>query len=760
MAADTVLPLPEDPPGAPRDPETARALAEAHAALGPGHTPRTHRVDGEGRARFTNRLIREASPYLLQHAHNPVDWHAWNAETLAKAEAEGRPIFLSVGYATCHWCHVMEEESFDDEEVAALINAHFVPVKIDREERPDLDAIYIAATQLQQGHAGWPNSVFLRPDGRPFHTGTYFPKPQFMQLLEAVAGAWADPGKRPEIDRVADALSEAIARQSRARLGASAAPGPQTFATAVAALADIANDAEGGFSEGQQFPQEVFLLFLLDHWRRTGEAPALRLATATLDAIAKGGIHDHAGGGFHRYTVDPNWRTPHFEKMLYNQALLARAFLEGYEATGRTAYARAASRAFGYVRRDMTDESGAFFSAEDADSLSEDGRREEGAFYVWTPESFAAALGEEAPVLAPLLGMAAPPTLDGSHVLHIPKDVPLDPHALDDALDRLREAREARPRPIRDEKVIAGWNGLMIRALAEGAVVLGEGAHADRAAAAAEALWERLWNGERLARLWAGGAAREAGLLEDYVWMGLGFLALHEATGEDLWAERAATLARAAVARFEDADGRLRMAEADGPTGPVYESSDGAVPSGESSALELLARAGDVAGDPELVAAARRLRSAIAGQLTEIPLLRTEALAGSRILDALAEGGRSTLRRTVAGGRVRVMLGAGDPASGGGGWTLELAIAEGWHVNAHDPGTEGLVGAALDGAAGGWPEGTPATLGFADRPVRVYEGRIRIPVTPLERQIALTLQPCSDRLCLDPVTLHFRLPSA
>ncbi|MGF1503514.1 MAG: DUF255 domain-containing protein [Paracoccaceae bacterium] len=742
-----------DPPGITRGPALQSELDAAYAAMDPDYEPRTHLLGEDGRAKYVNRLIHEPSPYLLQHAHNPVDWRPWGEAAFAEAAERGVPLFLSVGYATCHWCHVMEEESFDNEEVAAVLNALFVPIKLDREQRPDLDQVYITATQLQHGHAGWPNSVFLRPDGKPFHTGTYFPKPHFLQVLAAVSEAWGS--KRDDIDRVAEALSTAIARQQAARMVASPPPGDEAFAAAVAQLGEMSNDLEGGFSEGQQFPQETFLVFLLDHWRRTGSAEALAIATRSLDAIAAGGIHDHAGGGFHRYTVDPNWRTPHFEKMLYNQGQLGRAFVEGWEATGRLAYARAAERAFDYVLREMSDGVGAFYAAEDADSLDADGRREEGAFYTWTPEEIAAI-----PAAAPFgetLGLATRPTLDGRHVLHLASGATQDWAALAPALDALREARAVRPRPIRDEKIIAGWNGLMIRALADGAVALSRPVYRAAAARAGEALWSRLWQpGEgdrpgRLFRIWAGERALEPGQLEDYAWLGLGFLALDEAGAEGPWRARALEMARAATARFGDGAGRLRMAEADGPVGPVYDSADGATPAGESSMLELLVRAGRAAQDADLTIRAEELRAAISAQMVQAPLLRPEGLVASRILD----GSPSTHRRTLAQGTLRATLRRAGPA-----WTMTLEVAEGWHMNAHAPGPDWLTGAALDGAEIAWPAGYPLTAAFADEPVAVYAGALELPLTPTAPAVTLHAQICSDTLCLEPLAETFRLGPA
>ena len=743
MAADP--PAPPVPPAVIRDPALSARLEAAYDARGPDYAPRTHLLDPGGRAKYLNRLILEASPYLIQHAHNPVDWRPWGPEALAEAAALDRPIFLSVGYATCHWCHVMEEESFDNEAVAAILNANFIAIKVDREQHPALDQVYITATQLQQGHAGWPNSLFLMPDGRPFHTGTYFPRPRFIQVLEAVARTWRSD-QRAGIERGAEQLSAAIRRFAPSEISTAAPPGAAQFAAAVSQLGDMHNALEGGFSSSQQFPQEGFLLFLLDHWRRTGEPRALAMAARTLDAIAAGGIHDHAGGGFHRYTVDPNWRTPHFEKMLYNQGQLARAFIEGWEATGNPAWRRAARRAFDYVLRDMTDAEGAFYAAEDADSLDAAGKLEEGAFYVWSPAEARAALGAEAEFAIETLGLGETPTLEAGPVAHLDPTQTADFTALDPLLERLRLARDARPRPFRDDKVIAGWNGLMIRALAEGAVAFDCPEYAEAAARAAGSLWSRLWTGERLMRLWASGRALEDGALEDYAWLGLGLLALYDASGETLWRDRAAELATTAAELFGDANGRLKMAAADGPLGPVYDSADGATPAGESAMLELLARLSRRLPDPAFPAIAERLRGALSGQLAEAPLLRPDALVASRIM---AEG-ESAMRRSLAKGTVRAHL-------ADGGSRLILDIAPGWHLNAHRPGPDWLTGAALDGAAVDWPEGREAALGFSDQPVRVYEGRLELTLDPTADLVALHLQACSDSLCLEPVTATFRL---
>uniref|UniRef100_UPI0029059DCE thioredoxin domain-containing protein n=1 Tax=Roseobacter sp. HKCCA0434 TaxID=3079297 RepID=UPI0029059DCE len=581
-------------PGVTRGDDEQIALEAALAARGPGYVPRTHLMDGDG-PRYVNRLIHEASPYLVQHAHNPVDWRPWGPEALAEATARDLPVFLSVGYATCHWCHVMEEESFDDEEVAALLNTAFVPVKLDREQRPDVDQVYILATMLQHRHAGWPNSQWLMPDGRPFHTGTYFPKPQFLQVLGAIAQGW-DGGQRAQFESVARQLSEAMRR-----IPAETAPPAALDAAPAAALADLArlfNAEQGGFSHGTQFPQEGHLLFLLDHWRRTGDAAARDMALRSLEAMVAGGLHDHVGGGFHRYTVDVNWRTPHFEKMLYNQALMLRALVEGWQAGGDPALARAAARLVAYIARDMTAADGAFYAAEDADSLEADGRREEGAFYVWPPEAAPEAARD-------VLNLHAAPTLEAGPVAHLTPGEPVEFDALDPLLEEMRLIRDARPRPLRDEKVIAGWNGLLIRALAEAAIALDRPDWTEMAERAFDAVMARLGPLEELARLDFDGKRREVADLSDHAWLGLAAFALGRIDLADAFAARL-------LERF-DHDGRLVLSP-EGPLGPVLETEDGATPSGEAGALELLALLAEARPDPVRDARARALRDAVSGR--------------------------------------------------------------------------------------------------------------------------------------------------
>ena len=437
----------------------------------------------------TNRLIHETSPYLLQHAHNPVDWYPWGPEALGRAAAEDRPILLSVGYSACHWCHVMAHESFEDPDTAALMNELFVNVKVDREERPDIDAIYMEAVQAMTGRGGWPMTVFLAPDGRPFYGGTYYPPeprygmPSFRQLLRAIAEAWQE--RRREMESAGDRLADALKRSAALR--------PADTALAAGVLDKAAQNLmrsldpyEGGFSDAPKFPQPMNLDFLLQNWRRTGDEKQRKAVTYTLAKMARGGIYDQLGGGFHRYSTDAHWLVPHFEKMLYDNAQLARTYLHAWQITGEPELRQVVEETLDYVLREMTSPEGGFYSTQDADSEGVEGK-----FFVWTPDEVLALLGpDDGPLFSAYFDVTARGNFHegghGANILHANDD-------LEDAAEKLKvseehlagviargrsilfEARERRVHPGRDEKILAEWNGLMIHALAEAGAVSGAG---------------------------------------------------------------------------------------------------------------------------------------------------------------------------------------------------------------------------------------------------------------------------------------------
>ena len=530
-----------------------------------------------------NRLAHETSPYLLQHADNPVDWYPWGEEAFARAREEDRPLLLSVGYAACHWCHVMEHESFEDEATAAVMNEHFVSVKVDREERPDVDGLYMDAVVSMTGHGGWPLTVFLTPEGKPFYGGTYFPPeprfnmPAFTQVLEAVAEAYR--GRRSDVEQQADVLVDAI-RQASERPPSSEPLTTELLALAVSGLRGQFDSLHGGFGGAPKFPPASTLEFLL----RTGRDDALDMVRVTLDRMAAGGMYDLVGGGFHRYSVDAEWVVPHFEKMLYDNALLASAYLHGWLVTGEERYRAVVEETLDYVLRELGLPEGGFASAQDADT---DG--EEGLTYTWTSEEIRAVVGGDHPEW--LL-----PFEHGRSVLR--GEIP------EDARAQLLAARAERRQPLRDDKALAGWNGLALAALAEAAHRLERDDYLDAARALAQFLLGPLsTEGGRLLRTYREGVAKIDAYLEDYANVANGLLELHWATGELRWLEESRRLADLAVELFADRDNGGFYVDAPAGNGLVArrkELDDHPTPSGNSMLAYVLLRLARIYGDEEL----------------------------------------------------------------------------------------------------------------------------------------------------------------
>jgi len=618
-----------------------------------------------------NRLADEASPYLQQHAANPVNWQPWDEPALAAAEATGRPIFLSIGYSSCHWCHVMEEESFADPDVASVLNDHFVPIKIDREERPDVDSVYMKTCQLVRGNGGWPLSVFLTPDGRPFYVGTYFPPeprqgmPGFEQLCRDVATAWNDPEQREEIEDRADQWTAAVRDDLE---GTPELPADDTdpesglVESAASAALRIADREYGGFGQsGPKFPNPGRLHVLLRAAERTDRDAYGEVVAETLDGMADGGMCDQLGGGFHRYATDRSWTVPHFEKMLYDQATLARAYLAGWQALGDDRYATVACETFAFVERELTHPGGGFFSTLDAESEDPDtGEREEGAFWVWTPGEVAAVFEDETDrdLFAARYGVTDAGNFErGQTVLTLAASVEelaaefdLSESEVEERLARLRsealDAREERPPPPRDEKVLAGWNGLMISAFAEGALVL-DPSLADTATRALSFCRERLWDADerRLYRRWMGGERKVEGYLEDYAALGRGALDCYQATGTVDHLAFAIDLARVVVEEFWDADDEtLYFTPQSGESlvARPQETDDSSTPSSTGIAVSLLQSLSHFAPEESFGDVAE----AVVG--THVGSLGGGALARATLLLAADDAANGVLELTVA----------------------------------------------------------------------------------------------------------------
>ncbi|MEU0649360.1 thioredoxin domain-containing protein [Streptomyces umbrinus] len=566
-----------------------------------------------------NRLAHETSPYLLQHADNPVDWWPWSADAFEEARKSGKPVLLSVGYSSCHWCHVMAHESFEDQETADYLKAHFVSVKVDREERPDVDAVYMEAVQAATGQGGWPMTVFLTPDAEPFYFGTYFPpaprqgSPSFRQVLEGVHSAWTD--RRDEVAEVAEKIVRDLAGREIA-FGDTQVPGEEDLAGALLGLTRDYDAGHGGFGGAPKFPPSMAIEFLLRHHARTGAEGALQMAADTCERMARGGIYDQLAGGFARYSVDREWVVPHFEKMLYDNALLCRVYAHLWRSTGSDLARRVALETADFMVRELRTNEGGFASALDADSDDGTGKHVEGAYYVWTPAQLREVLGEQdAELAADYFGVTQEGTFEeGASVLQLPQSEGVfDAERIASIRARLLEARGERPAPGRDDKVVAAWNGLAVAALAE------TGAYFDRpdlieAALGAADLLVRLHLDEhaRLARTSKDGrVGANAGVLEDYADVSEGFLALASVTGEGVWLEFAGFLLDHVLVQFTDEEsGTLYDTAADAeklirrPQDPT----DNATPSGWSAAAgALLSYAAQTGAEPHRAAAERAL---------------------------------------------------------------------------------------------------------------------------------------------------------
>jgi uncharacterized protein YyaL (SSP411 family) len=595
-----------------------------------------------------NRLASEKSPYLLQHADNPVEWYPWGPEAFERARREDRPVFLSIGYSTCHWCHVMAHESFEDPEVARLMNEVFVCIKVDREERPDIDSVYMAVCQMLTGSGGWPLTIVMTPDKRPFFAATYIPKTHrygragMLDIIPRIQELWAN--QREEILESASRITAALQETQQEAPGDG--PDETTLRLAYRQLEERFDVQYGGFGDAPKFPTPHNLLFLLRYWKRTGEAEALAMVERTLEAMRLGGIYDHVGFGFHRYSTDRHWRLPHFEKMLYDQALLAMAYVETHQATGKDFYAQTAQEIFAYVLRDMTSPEGGFYSAEDADSEGEEGK-----FYVWAEEELQHILNkEEAGLIADVFQVEpggnfreeATGEPAGVNVLHLRKplndlagELEIEAQALRQRVESARQKlfahRERRARPHKDDKILTDWNGLMIAALAKGAQALDRPGYAEAARRAADVVLTAMQTGDgRLLHRYRDGEAAIPAHIDDYAFLIWGLLELYEATFEGRYLRAALSLNDVLLAHFWDDEGGGFYVTADDAESLLIrqkEIYDGAVPSGNSVAMLNLLRLARITANPGLEEKALAIGRTFSEQVKRAPLAFTLLMA-------------------------------------------------------------------------------------------------------------------------------------
>ena len=728
----------------------------------------------DGSWKWTNRLIHETSPYLLLHAHNPVEWYPWGDEALARAKKENKLIFLSVGYSTCYWCHVMEREVFSNPEIAAVMNEDFINIKIDREERPDLDEIYMTATQLLMQRGGWPNSVFLTPDLKPFYAGTYFPptdmpgRPGFPTILDAVHEAWVT--REAEVIESASQISDTIElATSRGFTALAAIPLDRSITTAALDyLRTTYSHAYGGFGGAPKFPSPANLEFLLSEYERVSDESLLKMVTYTLDMMAYGGMYDQIGGGFHRYSVDAKWLVPHFEKMLYDNAQLAKVYLHAHQLTQEDRYRRIAEEIFSFIFREMTAPEGGFYAALDAETDAEEGK-----YYVWTADEIQKILGKKgAARFAGVYGVDKGPNFEGNNVLYVPNGA-----AAEDILKEVESAREKllttrfdREYPLLDTKIIVNWNGLMIDALAYGYQVLGKERYLIAASKAAQFILDTLKKPDgELCHTYTAGVVKQDVYLDDYAFFVHGLLGLYRATGDEEWLNSAKELTDAMIQLFWDnKNGGFYYTKADAKhlivrTKKPY---DSAIPSGNAVAVGNLLTFGT-----DYQRYAEETLRIFAKSMSQSPSsFMYMHFALNRYLTAGEEVGTAIPSFVSATAEVNA------ENKGMYDVMLQLDIATGWHINANPAGQDNLIPTtitvntetSLEIADVAYPKGRSTRFEFSSESLNVYEESLTIPLrlkqkpnTKHDKNVPITLQLtyqlCNETECLLPQTLEIPL---
>ncbi len=751
----------------------------------------------------TNRLIDETSPYLLQHAHNPVNWYPWGEEAFERAKREDKPIFLSVGYSTCYWCHVMEIESFESEEVAEVLNEHFIAIKVDREERPDIDEQYMLITQLITRRGGWPNSVWLKPDGKPWMAGTYFPKQQFISSLQALAEIWKT--RRDEVDRQADTLVAAAARIGESETAATVPLTADLVRQGVSQMLSRFDEVHGGIGDAPKFPPHATLELLIRQFQVTQDESLLKPITKTLDAIWLGGMHDHIGGGFHRYSTDAQWLLPHFEKMLYDNAQLVRVYTAGFELTGNPRYRDAVADIHGWVVREMTADSGGFFSALDSGEVGK-----EGEAYIWTNAQVDEALNAEDAALFREVYRFRPEgnfreeatgELTGANIPHLSHPLEqvaeqrgVDRQAFADRLadirSRLLDARQRWPQPHKDDKVLTSWNGLMIGALAKAGRVLDTPEYIGTAQRAADFILDSMLRDGQLLRTYRAGQAKTPGYLDDYVYFIEALLELHQATDQPRWLTAARSLADRLLADFQDREaGGFFFTSNDHEDLMVrskHLAGGGNLPGPNGVAAQVLIELGELTGQAVYRDAAEQTLTALTGLMAQQPYAAEHLLiATSRLLETATDANQPLAAKPGADGFVRrvdpvtitstaspTRLAPGESAT----VTVRLAIDDGWHLYADNPDADFVRSTTIQVDANDrltiGEVIQPDALSKADpvlkRDLQTYQGTVefRITVTAVADaapgtallKSTLTTQACDDRRCLEAQQTKLSLP--
>ena len=736
-------------------------LRELEAQREGAYDKRTEHLDAEGRAIFINRLIEEDSPYLLQHAHNPVNWYPWGDEAFAAAKAEDKPIFLSIGYSTCHWCHVMEVESFDNVEVAKLLNQHFISIKMDREQFPDLDEIYMTGVQLVSGHGGWPMSNFLLPDGRPFYGATYFPAPSFMQVLGQIGGAWHN--QRSELERNAHSLYQAINKILCERKPLETLR-QDIVDNAVKALLQREDRSLGGLAGAPKFPQEPILLFLLDQVVRRDDGAALGFVERTLEGMGRGGIYDQVGGGFHRYSVDEEWLIPHFEKMLYNQAQLALVYTRAYALTQKPRYRHIAEQTIHYLLRDMQYQPGGFFSAMDADSQGEEGR-----YYTWEIDTIKQILSDaQWNQFSHYFDLSNYTEFEQRHVIRLKTIDELNAQdwvIIQQLSKKLLHYRKQQQAPLIDEKIILSWNALIIPSLLEAAQTFNNAHYKQQALALADYLVSFKKNNQYY-RIRINEQLQTPALLEDYAYLANAYLHVFDVTQQSIWLDRAIEAVKLMNEKFWDKTQSSFNLNVANPYSNYQQkiSTDDVIPSGNSAAYQALIKLSQRTTNTNYLTQANQLLGALSTAINQDPINHTNFIT---TFDDATYGALSNTQYLYQG-RVMVtsQLNPNNQAH------IKIQLAPNWHINAHQPLQKSLIGTQVENLdPTNWsiikqqyPVGKVKQLGFSKDVILIYENSAEIMLelkshsskyTP--PKLALELQACSDQICLPPSRIKLKL---
>ncbi len=771
-------------------PELAKKLHEALKNKGKNYQPRTHHLNSDGSPKYTNRLILEQSPYLIQHAHNPVNWYPWGSEAFAKAKRENKPIFLSIGYSTCHWCHVMERESFENQTIAEYLNTHYVAIKVDRERRPDVDKIYMTALMMTKGSGGWPMSSLLTPEGKPFFLGTYYPAKQLLELLQKAHTLWATD--EAQLRTMSEKITAAVESRQHS-LKQAKHIGKERVQIAVISLLNQFDDLQGGFSSAPKFPNESYLYLLLDTVIREQDQEVLDALTFTMDKMAQGGIYDQVGGGFHRYSTDNAWLVPHFEKMLYNQAHLVQTYLQLYQITHENSYKRIVSQTLDYVLHDMTDSNNGFYSASDADSEGQEGK-----YFLWTTEQLKNTLNPALASLAiALYGVTPegnfsddPKHRTGTTILNLSGSIrdfakrnklELKPlyRDIDSIRQQLYQKRQTRIAPAIDKKVLTAWNGMMISAFVKAGKAFSEEKYLNAAKRAGDYLWQtHHYQTAAKSGLYRASLDSKASVLAtqaDYAYLAKAYIVLYDVTENQKWLIRAQQLVKEMITLFWDKEeGSFFMTEqsVNGHQGvPLFNRPkdiyDGAIPSANAVALVVLSQLYYRTGDDYYYTKAMALVASLSA------IIKTAPSSFSYFLMAVNQLNFGELSDVQYGAKGHVRLEKTEVSQKHEKnqhliqLDIQLTMDKGWHINSRYPLDKELVATAISlgsKAKKHWkirqieyPAGEKLKLTFNDAPLSLYQNSVAIHVT-LEAMgkslvsipLAVNYQACSDAICLAP----------